>query len=505
MGKLRSIFLMCFGACLSNPKNHSKMKSQKQKLWIVLSVCLFPFLTLQAELRLPDIISDHMVLQQQSDAALWGWAEPGSTITVTVSWDRTKYRTETAADGHWLVRVATPAASKEPRQITIREGRNKPTVLKDVLIGEVWFCSGQSNMFMPLSGYLNQPVEGGADMILRCGKYEHVRVAYVGRHAALEPQEQVDGRWLKSLPANARLFSAVAYFFALTVNEVLDVPVGVITCSWGGSHIAGWMPRELLDSLGYRDVVARASNESLRNGRPMVMYNGMLYPLHHYTVKGFLWYQGCSDVGAYQDYARYQTAMVAHWRNLWGLGELPFYFVEIAPYLYRPDNLHGYLLREAQQRSLDMIPNSGMVSTADLVKPYEQRIIHPSRKKEVGDRLAMLALDRTYRVRGIQSGSPRFQKMEPLPDGGVALSFTDCNDGFSTTGVITGFEAAGADRVFHPAKARILAQERKIAIHCPEAGEIVAVRYLFDNFFIANLYNMRQLPVLPFRTDDWEE
>ena len=234
------------------------------------------------------------------------------------------------------------------------------------------------------------------------------------------------------------------------------------------------------------------------------MYNGMLYPLRHYTVRGFLWYQGCSDVAGYKDYARCQAAMVRHWRELWGLGELPFYFVEIAPYEYGAGR-KGYRLREAQQKSLDMIPNSGMASTADLVKPYETRNIHPSRKREVGERLALLALEHTYGVKGIESENPRFEKMEPLPDGGVALSFTHCRNGFSTTGEITGFEAAGADRVFRPARASVLSKERKIALHCPEAGGIVAVRYLQRNFSIANLHNMRQLPVLPFRTDDWDE
>lgn len=179
------------------------------------------------------------------------------------------------------------------------------------------------------------------------------------------------------------------------------------------------------------------------------MYNGMLYPLRHYTVRGFLWYQGCSDVAGYKDYARYQTAMVKHWRELWGLGELPFYFVEIAPYEYGAGR-RGYRLREAQQKSLDMIPNSGMASTADLVMPYETRNIHPSRKREVGERLAMLALEHTYGVKGVESENPRFEKMEPLPDGGVALSFTHCRNGFSTTGEITGVRSRGRRRVFRP-------------------------------------------------------
>lgn len=458
-----------------------------------------------AEVRLPDIMSSNMVLQQQSDATLWGYAEAGSKITIRPSWSKQVYTTQTSSEGEWMVKVATPKASNTPYTISVQEDKTTPTVIENVLIGEVWFCSGQSNMFMPLKGYTSQPVEGGVDMILNSGENKTVRVALISKRAALTPQEKVDGRWMECNPLNAQLFSATAYTFALQLNRVLDIPVGVITCSWGGSHAAGWMPKELLNELGYKDVDKHAANEKRGNGRPMVMYNGMLHPLRHYTIKGFLWYQGCSDVKEYHNYARYQSAMVAHWRDLWGLGELPFYFVEIAPYDYAPRKEYkGYMLREQQRLSLDMIPNSGMASTVDLLKPYETKVIHPSRKKEVGQRLAMLALQKTYKVPGIEGESPRFVGMEHRDNGEVVLSFTNCRGGFSTKGPVSGFVVAGEDRVFYPANVKILSQERKIALSCPEVKDIVAVRYLYDNVVFANLHNMWELPVLPFRTDDWE-
>ena len=475
-----------------------------KRLFFVLIAIVGLTLSASAEVRLPDIMSSNMVLQQLSNATLWGYAEEGSKITIKPSWDKQTYTTTTSATGEWMVKVATPEASNTPYTISVQENKAQPTVIENVLIGEVWFCSGQSNMFMPLKGYTSQPVEGGVEMILNSSANKTIRVALISKRDALTPQEKVDGRWMECNPQNAQLFSATAYTFALQMNKVLNIPIGVITCSWGGSHVAGWMPKELLSELGYKDVEQHAANEKRGNGRPMVMYNGMLYPLRHYTIKGFLWYQGCSDVKEYYNYARYQSAMVAHWRELWGLGELPFYFVEIAPYDYRPMDRKGYLLREQQQLSLNMIPNSGMASTVDLLQPYETKCIHPSRKKEVGQRLAMLALQKTYKVPGIEGESPRFVGMEHREEGKVVLSFTNCRNGFSTKGPDSGFVVAGEDRVFYPAEVEILSQERKIALSCPEVKEIVAVRYLYDNVVFANLHNMWELPVLPFRTDDWE-
>lgn len=460
---------------------------------------------MRAEIRLPDIMSDNMVLQQLSSAKIWGWAEHDSQISVTVSWSKDKYTTMSDMHGNWMLTVKTPEASNVPQTISIRENKGKTTFINNVLIGEVWFCSGQSNMFMQLGGYSSQPVEGAPETIMNSSRYKNVRVALISKRAATTPQEKVDGRWMESAPENASKFPAAAYYFATRLNGTLDIPIGIICCSWGGSHIAGWMPEELVTSLGYKDAAAHAADENRKNGRPLVMYNGMLYPLRHYTIKGFLWYQGCSDVAEYGKYALYQSEMVKHWRELWGLGELPFYFVEIAPYDYDlRRGLKGYMLREAQQKALDMIPNSGMASTVDLVKPYERKIIHPSRKKEVGDRLAMLALNHTYNIKGIESDSPRFAGMEIQENGSAKIRLTNCSNGFSVTYPIEGFEAAGKDRVFYHADARIL-PDKTICVSCPQVKEIASVRYLYSNFVIANLKNMWGLPVLPFRTDDWDE
>ncbi|MBR7129653.1 MAG: sialate O-acetylesterase, partial [Tidjanibacter sp.] len=195
----------------------------KRFLFAVLTL-LGSLLCATAEVRLPDIMSSNMVLQQQSDATLWGYAEAGSKITIRPSWSKQVYTTQTSSEGEWMVKVATPKASNTPYTISVQEDKTTPTVIENVLIGEVWFCSGQSNMFMPLKGYTSQPVEGGVEMILNSGENKTVRVALISKRAALTPQEKVDGRWMECNPLNAQLFSATAYTFALQLNRVLDIP-----------------------------------------------------------------------------------------------------------------------------------------------------------------------------------------------------------------------------------------------------------------------------------------
>ncbi len=472
-----------------------------KKILFAIILSVLPALGLMAEIRLPEIIGDNMVLQRNSNANLWGWADSGSKVIVTVSWDKAKYTATADENGRWMLSVATPEATSLPQTITIKEGKSKLT-LNNILIGEVWFCSGQSNMQMPMQGFVNQPIEGSAETIVNSAKYKNVRVACIPRTAALEPQEEVKGRWYESCPEHVRKFSATAYYFAIRTSDILGIPVGIICSSWGGSKIEGWMPKELLASLGDKNIEKDAADESLRNGRPTVMYNAMVYPLKDYTIAGYLWYQGCSNIGRYKKYAQYQAEMVKHWRELWGQGDIPFYFVEIAPYDFGKGK--AWFLREAQRNSLKLIPNSGIAATGDLIKPYEEKIIHPRMKKEVGDRLAYLALEHTYGVKGIEGDAPSYTKMELLEDGKEAkIHFRSCREGFSTSGEINGFEVAGEDKVFYPAKA-VLNRDRTITVSSENVQKVAAVRYLYRNYYIANLFSMEGLPVLPFRTDDWE-
>lgn len=450
-----------------------------------------------AKVILPDAIGSNMVLQQNTDAKLWGWADPHAAVKVEASWGA-RATVKSGGDGRWEVTLKTPAGSYDPQRITVVSGDKR--VLDNVLIGEVWFCSGQSNMDMPLGGYWNGLVEGGNEVIAcadaQRGRIRFLKVAYSQGYT---PQERVSGVWNEFTAATAARCSATAYFFAEMLSRALDVPVGVIDSSWGGSRIECWTPREALEAYPDIDLSEKAIADQPDYMRPMAMYNGMVYPLTSYTVRGFLWYQGESNIGHHMEYAPRMADMAARWRAQWGLGELPFYFVEIAPFGYG-NGLAPYL-REAQCRVQSLIPNSGMVSTNDLVLPCEEGNIHPRDKRGVGRRLAFWALNRTYGRKDVACENMQFRAME-IRDGKAYLSFDNTFGGFGQAFDLRGFEICGADRVFRPAQVHFEGNERLI-VFLPDIPEPVAVRYGFRDFQPGNVVNTRELPLVPFRTDDF--
>ena len=361
-----------------------------------------------AKIRLPEIIGDNMVLRQNSEVNMWGFAGAGSRIAISPDWCDSTFSAVCDSDGKWKAVVSTPAGSMMPHRVRItetdfREASDSIT-LDNILIGEVWFCSGQSNMEMPLDGFWDCPVEGSAEEIALSGKHDGIRMVSIPKTGALSPQSTVGGSWKTCCPENAGQFSAVGYHFAKALNAVLNVPVGIISCSWGGSSLEGWLPEDIVS--GYPDIDCRVSEPAEGNKgwnwdahTPFVMYNGMIFPLKNYTVSGFLWYQGETNVGRHDTYAARMQTLAAHWRGLWAQGELPFYLVELAPYRYGESNdgnrkggISGALLREAQFEAARSIPNSGIVCTNDLAYPYEDIQIHPCRKKEVGQHTASAAL-----------------------------------------------------------------------------------------------------------------
>lgn len=457
----------------------------------------------EAKVTLPEILSDNMVLQQQADARLWGWAAPNVEITVKPSWGDKAYRTKADGEGRWLLSVATPSASYTAHSIEISDG--EPLTLDNVLIGEVWFCSGQSNMEMPLAGFDNCPIEGANEVIATASRWKGIRVATVEKNGQLEPVDRCKGSWKVSSPENAPRFSATAFFFARMVNRVLDVPVGIINCSWGGSKVEGWLPREIVSQYSdidlERDIRKEEPYDWWHYLSPTLMYNGMLKPLQNYTIKGFLWYQGESNVGTHKTYPERLKTMVELWRKEWGLGELSFYFVEIAPY-GSYEGTGSAFLREAQYKAQALIPNSAMISTNDLVEPYEVWNIHPKDKKHVGERLAWQALVKTYRIPGIEADSPAYKSVR-FEGNAAVLDFIHADNGFSRMKYISGFEMAGDDRVFHPAMAEVVGKNQ-IKVTCTKVEKPVAVRYAFRDNYPGNIANLRGLPLIPFRTDNWE-
>jgi sialate O-acetylesterase len=455
-----------------------------------------------AKVTLPDILSDNMVLQQSTGVKLWGKASPNATVKVQPSWVKMTTTVKTDSKGNWQATIQTPAATFSPQTLTFSDG--EVLTLKNILIGEVWLASGQSNMEMPLNGFWNCPVKGANETIALSGQNKGIRFATVPKTPAYEPQETVAGKWMESNPNNAPWFSATAYHFAQTLYHSLDVPVGIIVCSWGGSRVESWTNRQILETYPDIDLTKKGIEDVQDWKRPLLMYNGMLKPLNNFTIKGFIWYQGESNVGKHTDYPARFAAMVELWRKDWGLGNLPFYYAEIAPWIYGDGELgtSGALLREAQFKSQFIIPNSGMISTNDLVEDYEKTNIHPRNKTDVGKRLAYMALNQTYAFKNIAAHGPEFKSME-VKDGKIILSFNYAPDGFNRENDIRGFEICGSDKVFVPAVARLDNNNLKIILSNDQIPAPVAARYGFSNFQPGNLANTRELPVVPFRTDNF--
>lgn len=472
---------------------------------IILSIALVIIsLTASAKITLPPFIGDNMVLQQQTDAAIWGTAAPGKKVTILPGW--TKSKTVVTADtetGKWFARIATPAAGG-PYDIVISDGE-KLTV-SNVLVGEVWYCSGQSNMEMPFKGYGRQPNKGSADIIISSKPSTPIRTCTIKRNASMKPSADAttDG-WKVNDPESVAGASATAYWFALKLQETLDVPVGLLISDWGGSTIEAWLSEEVVRSgfagefdLAYLDAEVLPAKE--RHHKPCLLFNGQVKALAPFTFKGMLWYQGESNRKRSDQYIRLQKAYVEMMRQLFEVPDAPFYFVQIAPYSYKdPDGWTSGYFCEAQQKSLEVIPNSGMAVTVDV---GEYGTIHPCNKETVGKRLAYLALEKTYGIRGIEAVAPTFKSVS-FEDGKAFVKFNVGPDGLSPMGQdLSGFEVAGADKVFHPATGRIY--NDGILVNCPEVAEPVAVRYCFRNWSVGTLYNNYGIPAAPFRTDDWE-
>ena len=305
-------------------------------------------LTMQAKVVLPGIFGDNMVLQQQSEAQFWGKAAPGKKVTIRPSWSTQGITANVGKDGRWRAAVPTPEAGG-PYTIELSDGER--LTLRDVLIGEVWLCSGQSNMEMPVHGFPNQPVEGSAEAIIRARAATPIRLCTVKRSTARTPQEECAAQWLKHTPEAVAGTSATAYYFARYLQSVLDVPVGVIVTCWGGTPVEAWMDRETMSGFKEFDLSFLDNPDQIDRPqyKPCGLYNGMIAPLVPYTVKGFLWYQGESNRPNPTQYRALMPAFVKMLRERWAQGELPFYYVQIAPYRYDgPNAISGALLREAQ-------------------------------------------------------------------------------------------------------------------------------------------------------------
>ncbi len=461
-------------------------------------------LTVQAKVRLPKFFSDNMVLQQQTECVLWGWSdsspkrwkEAGLKVQVSTSWDKKTYSAPVQKDGSFRITVKTPKAGG-PYTITFKDGEQ--LLLNNIMIGEVWICSGQSNMEMQMKGFKQQPVEGTTEELLHC-KDSQLRLFTVKRHASLVPVDDVTGQWSEANSASVRDFSATAYYFGRALRSTLDVPVGLIVTSWGGSACEAWMKADWLKAFPkVKQTITEEDVKKLQQRCPTALYNGQLRPLIGYQMRGAIWYQGEDNVPRYDFYAPLLKAMVQGWREEWKQGEFPFYYCQIAPYDYSLiDWKDSQLLREQQMKAESIIPNARMAVLMDAGLEYG---IHPRKKRQAGERLAILALANTYGVKGLPEFAV-YKEVEFKNDTAV-IAFDRSKEWvyFEHGTTSKNFEVAGSDKKFHPAT-KVWVSRNRVYVKCDKVKQPAAVRYAFKDWADGDLMH-DGLPVSSFRTDNW--
>ena len=491
----------------------------------------------QADVSLNNMFGDHMVLQQGIKNRVWGKADPGEAVTVTLG-GQSKSATA-GADGTWEVFLDPVMEYGGPHTLTVK-GKNTVT-FNDVLIGEVWVCSGQSNMQWAVN-QSNDP-----DLEMAAAKFPNIRLISVPQVGLQEPQWNFNGKWRPCSPDTVINFSAVGYFFGRQLHQTLGVPVGLINNAWGGSAAEAWVKRDKLaahpalkvlherwqkEEAGYENAKAEFEKKLAEwttaatkakaegkpepggkpqhpdarmkgNARPGNIHSGVLAPSIGYGIKGAIWYQGESNAGRAYQYRELFPFMIQSWRDEWGLGDFPFYFVQLAdfkPEKSEPAESDWAELREAQTMTMKALPNTGEAVIIDI---GEGKDIHPKNKQDVAKRLARWALAETYKVPGIVARSPLYKSMEKQ-GAKIVLAFDHVAGGWRPFDVNepVGFTIAGADNKFVPATAKILPDGR-IEVGSDAVADPVAVRYAWADNPVCNMYSGAGLPLTPFRTDDF--
>jgi len=464
---------------------------------------------LRADVRPASIFGDSMVLQRDMPVPVWGRAEPGEEVSVSIG-GQTKESTADK-DGRWRVQLDALEADEDGQTLTI-SGKNK-IEFKDVLVGEVWICSGQSNMEWPLARTLD------AEQEIDAAEHEQIRLFNVPGHTTSPvPKDTCPGSWQVCRPKTASGFSAVGYFFGRRLHAELKVPIGLVGSNWGGTRIepwtspAGFASVPELKSIADQ-VAAYDAQTKINRGSPSAIYNAMIHPLAPFAMRGAIWYQGESNGGEGESYYHKTRALVHGWRDLFN-PELAFYWVQLANFRKPSDDPAGgdgwARIREAQRKALG-IEHTGMAVTIDI---GEANDIHPRNKQDVGDRLARWALYQTYDKKDVVPSGPLY-KSHKVEDGAIRVSFDHVGSGLMVghkeglspakevkDGKLSRFAIAGADKQWHWAEATI--DGREVVVKSPEVPQPVAVRYAYTmNPEGANLYNKEGLPASPFRTDDW--
>ncbi len=445
----------------------------------------------QADVRLPSVFNSHMVLQRDQTIPIWGWADEGEEITVTLG---DKSAKETADEnGKWRVRLPMMEAGG-PHTIVVKG--NNEVQLDDVMIGEVWVCSGQSNMEWPMTRTLAAPAE------IAVADFPELRLFDVSHAVADKPQDDCNGEWKTCTPESVAHFSAVGFFFGRHLHTKLRIPVGLISTNWGGTRAEAWTSRKSLErDEEFAPILERAKEFDPKNPhQPSVLYNGMLAPVIPYGIRGAIWYQGESNVSRAQQYAKLFPTMIKDWRRSWGQQDFPFLYVQLAPFRYgKQDKRCCAELWEAQLKTLKL-KNTGMAVTVDI---GNVRDIHPRNKQEVGYRLALWAMAKTYGVDDLVYSGPLF-KAQCMEDGQVRVYFTQTGSGLNTNDgqPPSHFEVCGEDHKFVPASAMI--EGDTVVVFNEDIQEPVAVRYAWSDDAVPNLVNKEGLPASPFRSDNYK-
>lgn len=485
-----------------------------------LTLVAFADSSVHADVKLPNVFGDHMVLQQGQKNKVWGLAEHGENVTVSI--DGQSHQATAGADGKWQI-MLDPLKVGGPYELKVT-GKNTITI-KDVLVGEVWICSGQSNMQWSVNS------SNDADLERATAKYPKLRMINFPQVGTQDPVWSHDRHWMVCTPETVGSFSAVGYFFGRQLQQTLDVPVGLINNAWGGSACEAWVRRDLLaadakykpllDSWAEREAQFKALSDkgdsltedekkqlnALRgqlsgNHRPANIYNGVLLSHLGYGIKGSIWYQGESNASRAYQYRDLFPLMIKNWRDDWGQGDFPFYWVQLADFMGEtpePGDSAWAELREAQTMTMSRLPNTGEAVIIDI---GEGKDIHPMNKVDVGRRLARWALAKDYGVK-IPFHSPQYKAME-VQGNKIVLTFDHVDGGWRPFDVAEprGFAIAGADKKFVWGTAKIL-PDGKIEVSSPAVTEPVAVRYAWANNPVVNMYSKAGLPLTPFRTDDW--
>ena len=473
-----------------------------------LAIATLTPLATQAEVKLPSIFSDHMVIQRDQAVPVWGWADPGESVSVTFG--EHKATTKANPSGRWQVDLPAMPANTTGTDLTIR-GQNTHK-FEDVLVGEVWLCSGQSNMEWTVnrSGNAKEEIAKANDPRIR-----HIKIKH---HPAKEPQTDVPSPgWQVASPETVGSFSAVGYYFARHLIENLDVPVGLIGSNWGGTRIEPWTApsgfaavpalsdiHDKIDRFPSMKKKKKAKDsdemiEVVNHQSPLALYNGMIHPLVPYAICGAIWYQGESNNGEGMLYHEKMKALIHGWRKVWNKPEMPFYYVQLAPYQYggnRNEKLPG--IWQAQLKTLD-IPHTGMAVITDIGNPKN---IHPKNKQDVGKRLALWALAKTYSQDDLIYSGPLFRQHH-ITDGKIRVEFDMTGQGLKSRDgkPLTHFEIAGADGTFHPATANIKGDH--LILHSEAVKNPKHVRFAWDQVANPNLVNSADLPASPFTTSDF--